>query len=237
MKHLRIFQTAQEFDKCKSSLKYPCVSLTIDNNTVNIILPPLYELVDLGLPSGIKWAKCNLGATSPEEFGNYYMWASVIPNTESTCLWKHTPYHQGSVKEKSWEKYNTQESFGTIDNKTVLDKKDDAIYVETYGEYRMPTKEEAEELISNTTHKWGQMNGVNGRIFTSKTNGNNIFIPASGCRSNTSFYYLNDKGYLWTSSLNENKPYNASTLYFSSAGSKIYTDFRYFGFTVRPVGY
>lgn len=192
------------------------------------------ELVDLGLPSGTLWASCNLGATKPEEYGDYYMWGSVTPNTDDVCDWEHTPYHEGTSSSTGWTKYNTKASYGTVDNKTVLDPEDDAAYVATGGKTHMPTKVQWDELLANTTNAWTTENGVNGRKFTA-SNGNSIFIPASGRRDGSSFFDQGSGGYVWSSSLHSGNPYNAWDLYFDSGNCDTDYDYRNLGFTVRPV--
>ena len=113
-------------------------------------------------------------------------------------------------------KYNTDSSYGAVDNKTTLDLEDDAARVNMGGDWRMPTEAECQELIDNTTNEWTQLNGVNGRKFTSKINGNSIFIPAAGIYSDSSF---NDRGFsgnIWSSSLDDSSNVDAWFLDFQS---------------------
>ncbi|MBQ7387910.1 MAG: hypothetical protein IJW01_00800 [Paludibacteraceae bacterium] len=140
-----------------------------------------YSYVDLGLPSGLKWATCNVGATKPEEIGYFFAWGEVEPKED---------YSLGNYK---W--YNASDSiytkYYTDSNKVVLDKEDDAAAVNMGGYWRMPTKEEFEELISCC--KWrAKKKGFK----VIGPNGNSIFFP---------FYYFSDYGYrcgiYWTSSL------------------------------------
>ena len=109
---------------------------------------PVHEFVDLGLSSGTLWATCNVGATNPEEYGDYFAWGEVVPNKE-TYTWSTTAwvYYEGSSLRFS--KYNTSEQYGAIDNKTELDPEDDAAYVNWGPEWRIPTEEQIKELISN----------------------------------------------------------------------------------------
>lgn len=218
---------------------------------VEVIVPsePLpFELVDLGLPSGTKWASCNLGATKPEEYGDYYMWGSVTPNTDDVCDWAHAPYQTNASPTSSsttkWTKYlgSTSSSYkdpsATDEDalKTVLDPEVDAAYVATNGKAHMPTKAQFNELLSGTTNEWTTENGVYGRRFTSKTDSSKyIFIPASGGRFDSSFVNQGSSGYVWSSSLDSNNPYSAWGLYFGSGNCNMGGFNRYSGFTVRPV--
>ena len=129
---------------------------------------PAAEYVDLGLPSGLKWAKCNLGATKPEEFGNYYAWGETEPKAD----YSWATYKFGL--ENALSKYND------TDNKTTLDAEDDAAAVKLGAPWRMPTKEECKELLNNCTYTKTQLNGVNGYELKSKINGNSIFLPGAG---------------------------------------------------------
>ena len=108
--------------------------------------PEQQSLVDLGL--SVKWASCNLGASKPSEYGGYYQWAGTEDVSDlSICLdWNNCPYHTGSEQRLGWTKYNTKWSYGTVDNKTVLESMDDAASVALGEKWRMPTIEEWEEL-------------------------------------------------------------------------------------------
>lgn len=168
---------------------------------------PTHEYVDLGLPSGIKWATCNIGATSPEEYGDYFAWGETTPTTDDS--WSSYKYCNGSIN--TLTKYCTSSSYGTVDNKTILEPEDDAAHVNWGGDWRMPTKEEQDELRNNCTWTWTTMNGVNGYRVTG-TNGNSIFFPARDVT-----WLHPDVGFLgiyWSSSLSEYYSLGASTLRF-----------------------
>lgn len=190
--------------------------------------------VDLGLPSGTLWASCNLGANYPEEYGDYYMWGSTTPNTNDVCDWEHAPYHEGTQAYRGWTKYITIAQYGTIDNKTVLDPEDDAAYQATGGRAHIPTKENFEELLANTTSIWTTENGVNGRRFTA-SNGNSIFIPASGSRDYPNQSELGESVNVWSSSLLDDG--NANAWQFGSKSDKysMTEQPRSDGNSVRPV--
>ena len=132
-------------------------------------------------------------------------------------------------------KYNTNSSFGTVDNKTTLELSDDAARANWGGSWRMPTRAEQEELQNNCTWTWTTQNGVNGYKVTSKSNGNSIFLPAAGYRLDSSLYYAGRYGYYWSSSLSSDLPCSAYIFYFNSSYVDGYFHYRYSGLPVRPV--
>ena len=190
-----------------------------------------YEWVDLGLPSGTKWATCNVGATSPEGSGDYFAWGETAPKTNYD--WSTYKYCNGSGT--TLTKYNTSSDYGTVDNKTTLEFSDDAARANWGGAWRMPTKVEQDELRNNCTWTWTTQSGVNGYSVTSKTNGNRIFLPAAGYRKGASVIGVGSDGYYWSSSLNESKPYYAYSLLFSSGGVGSSYYYRTRGHAVRAV--
>ena len=196
-----------------------------------------YEYVDLGLPSGLKWAKCNVGAASETDYGDYFMWGSTTPNTADECNWVTYKYYNGS--EDTLTKYNTYRFYGTVDNITTLESVDDAATQIMGGDWRIPTKDEIQELIDNTDSEWVEDfngTGVNGRKFTSKADTSKyIFIPAAGCCSNGSVYNVGYYGYVWSSSLGTSYSDNAWYLYFNSGSCYMSYNNRYDGLSVRGV--
>lgn len=211
--------------------------------------PAIPEMVDLGLPSGIKWASFNLGATKPEEYGGYYQWAGTQDVTDTSIYldWDNCPYHAGTDKNTGWTKYVSSKyasywsGEGSPDNKTVLDLNDDVAHVKLGGKWRMPTESEFEELtnIDNCEWTWASINGVNGYKITSKKSGYEdkyIFLPAAGYRFQDFFYPAITGGHYWSSSLNTSFSSSAMTLDFYSY-SEMYTsnDYRCDGRSVRPV--
>ena len=136
--------------------------------------------------------------------------------------------------ETTLTKYNNNSSYGTVDNLTTLEQVDDAAYTSDKT-CRMPTKEELEELTANTTSTWEILNGVNGRRFTSKTNGNSIFVPAAGFCLSGSVINVGSVGFLWSSSLDESGSRDAWCLGFNSDGVGVGINGRCDGFTVRAV--
>ena len=192
-----------------------------------------HEYVDLGLPSGTKWATMNVGADSPEDYGDYFAWGET--ESKETYDWSTYKWYNGSYD--TMTKYCTSSSDGNVDNKTTLDLSDDAAYVNWGSSWRMPTKTEQEELKNTnyTTWTWTTQNGVKGYKVTSKTNGNNIFLPAAGYRNVSSLYDAGSYGYYWSRSLNTDRSSNAYSLFFYS--SDVGSDYchRYYGLSVRPV--
>ncbi len=190
-----------------------------------------HEYVDLGLPSGLLWATCNVGADSPEDYGDYFAWGETT--TKSTYDWSTYKWCNGGDHHKL-TKYNTKSSYGTVDDKTVLELEDDAARANWDGAWRMPTYDEMVELKNNCTWKWITQDGKKGYLVTG-SNGNNIFLPAAGCYYNGSLYDDDYYCIYWSSSLYTGGPDLACTLY-SYSGS-VYMDNanRSFGRTVRPV--
>ena len=193
----------------------------------------IHEYVDLGLPSGIKWATCNVGANSPEEYGDYFAWGETEPQTTySLSTYK---YCNGSYD--TMTKYCTSSSYGTVDNKTVLELEDDAAYVNWGGNWRMPTRAERDELrdTNNCTWTWTTQNGVNGYKVTSVVNGNSIFLPAAGCCYNGSLNNAGSGGYYWSSSLDTSLSDRAYAVFFYSSDVNWYSYGRDTGRSVRAV--
>lgn len=120
-----------------------CNSDDDDNSEVNDKSPA--EAIDLGLPSGTLWASCNVGATKPEEYGDYFAWGEITPKenySESTYKWCN-----GDLDKLT--KYNANNSYGTVDNKKELDLADDAAYMNWGGRWRMPSLDQIKELLDN----------------------------------------------------------------------------------------
>lgn len=173
-----------------------------------------YEYVDLGLPSGLKWAKCNIGAKKETDYGDYFMWGSTEPNNNTNCNWSTAPFNNGSSSYNSSYFSSVKD---TVCPNGILAKEYDVAAQVMGGNWRMPTKAEFQELFNNTTNEWTQLNGVNGRKFTSKTDTTKyIFIPAAGNRSKNNMTLLGSTGNVWSSSLNTSKPQNAFKMFLDS---------------------
>lgn len=174
--------------------------------------------VDLGLPSGLLWATCNVGADSPEEYGDYFAWGETQP--KDTYNLNTYQYANGT----SWDdpqliKYCNRSEYGYndfTDNLTTLLPEDDAATANWGSNWRMPTKEEWQELYQNTTRTWTTQNGVNGRLFTA-ANGNSLFLPAAGWRYESNLNWSNSKGGYWSSSLHTSFPSDAHNFGFDMA--------------------
>ena len=196
--------------------------------------PADVQAVDLGLPSGIKWASCNVGAEKPEDYGNYYAWGEILPKEDYS--WITYKYANGNYNKLT--KYCNDVSYGDngfTDNKTTLEPEDDAAHMNWGGSWRMPTDAEWTELREQCTWTWTTQNGVNGYQVTSKTNSNSIFLPAAGSRRGTNLSYAGNDGYYWSSSLNEYGPGYAWYLYFDSDSVRRRDYNRRYGQSVRPV--
>ena len=192
-----------------------------------------HAYVDLGLPSGLLWATCNVGATSPEDYGDYFAWGETT--TKSTYNWSTYQYCMGSYN--TMTKYCQNSSYGYngfTDELTTLEPGDDAATANWGNGWRMPTKAEFEELFNNTTVTWTQQGGVNGRLFTA-TNGNSLFLPAAGYRWNDVLDLVGGGGYYWSSSLYTGHPDYAWFFYFFSGYYDMDGSSRYGGRSVRPV--
>ena len=191
------------------------------------------DYVDLGLPSGLPWATCNVGANAPEEYGDYFAWGETQP--KDTYDWSTYQYCNGS--NYTMTKYCDNSNFGYngfTDNLTILLPEDDAATANWGSGWRMPTEEEWRELYNNTTHTWAIQNGVNGRLFTA-TNGNSLFLPAGGYCYNSSLRYAGNSGYYWSSSLYTDFPDIALYFYVSSDFYDLGNYDRSEGRSVRPV--
>ena len=179
-----------------------------------------YEYIDLGLPSGLKWAKCNVGADKETDYGYYFQWGEIEPHDADTPYnWVNYKYCKGSST--TLTKYNIMGEYGTVDNKLTLDLEDDAARANMGGDWRMPTQSDFLEMLDYTDSEWVENfngSGVNGRKFTSKINGNSIFIPASRSLSGLSTYIQGEASYcVWSSSLDTSYPLDALTLDFTSS--------------------
>ena len=203
--------------------------------TVNQAGMPAPEVVDMGL--SVKWATFNLGATSPEEMGDFYSWGETeLPcSTDwSNYKWcKDGDYH-------SITKYCTDQKYwggeGDPDGKTVLEPEDDAATVKLGDGWRTPTYEEWKELFDNSTREWTQLNGVYGWSITSNINGESIFLTSSGYYESESNPFLNGESCrYWSSSLSQNSP--AAYMLFTNENYHLLPldSLRWAQFNIRPV--
>ena len=175
-----------------------------------------HEAVDLGLPSGTKWASCNVGATKPEEYGGYYAWGEV---------------EEKEVYDESTYKYIPDDSFVDISGTEY-----DVAHVKWGGKWCMPTSDDIQELLDNCTYEWTILNGVKGTKFTSKSNSSSIFLPAAGRHLTSSdLNFVGEYGYYWSSTKYRYFSDNAYFLFFDSDNANCSFNDRYVGQSVRPV--
>ncbi|MGN0186456.1 MAG: hypothetical protein ACI392_01750 [Paludibacteraceae bacterium] len=193
-----------------------------------------HEWVDLGLPSGTKWATCNVGASAPEEYGDHFSWGETTTKSTYGCdTYKWATFHKNTFINK----YNTVAKYGTVDNKNTLEPADDAAYANWGGAWRMPTDAEWTELRTNCIWTWTTKDGVNG-YEVEGDNGNSIFLPAAGSRDNVGLGGVGKHGYYWSSSLDTDFPisaWNMSFFRFDSDDVDRGNDDRCYGQSVRPV--
>ncbi len=205
---------------------------------------PIPEAVDMGL--SVKWASFNLGASAPEEFGDYYAWGEVVP--KDRYHWVTYKWCEGTGN--SLTKYNSESDYGIVDNKYILDSEDDAANYVLRGDWRIPSTKEWDELINpnNCDWTWTTQNDVNGYLVTSKRTDNSIFIPVAGLKSNDTFYPCNNSfTYYWLNELinpNDSKWSKNAWSHYSdraSAGNfrqdriDSYCNDRYSGLPIRPI--
>ncbi len=232
----------------------PFVFVSCNDDKDEPVIPDNHEYVDLGLPSGTLWATCNVGADSPEEYGDYFAWGETKPKEVYDWpyyKWAHwvkdtLNSHGYIIKEETWYKYYymTWTNTGYImegDGKMELDPEDDAAYVNWGPKWRMPTLEQCQELVENCDWQWTQVNDVYGQLVTGP-NGNTIFLPAAGGYA-TELFNDGEYAYYWSRTLcsimklkiesaNQNHAYIIS---FGSWRKHVWFDSRFTGCTVRAV--
>lgn len=182
-----------------------------------------HAYIDLGLPSGTKWATCNVGADEPSECGNYFAWGETSTKSSYT--------KDNSLTYRIHER--TLKSHGIVDERGILNKKNDAASVIWGSSWRMPTREECEELQSKCKWIIISKDGIKCLKITGP-NGNSIYLPASGYREGDSLSGVSaGTGCYWSASVREGR---LESYDFSIAGS-LYAGYgyRYYGFTIRPV--
>lgn len=171
-----------------------------------------HEWVDLG--TGVKWASANVGASFAGGYGSYFAWGETEPKSVY-----------------SWDNYR----YSKDGRRNTLDSSDDVAHKAWGGDWRTPTRTEFEALLSACSVAWTNKNGHDGCLFTSRVNGESIFLPASGCRMADSLSFVGRYGFYWSSSLNEDQPDVAWYLFFDQDGARMGDRYRYAGRTIRPV--
>ena len=194
-----------------------------------------FEYVDLGLSSKTMWATCNVGADKPEDTGLLFQFGRVDGYKYGDKNNKFRTIDQN--KQDTGSIYIPQTVSGKIYRKNnVLDLEDDGVHVNMGGKWRMPIKDELEELFNNTTHKVETINRVKGMMFTSNINGHQLFIPFAGYWYNGSFYSAGSSARMWSSQVHPSNVYNAYRLYCISGGNAIISyNYRSCAFSVRGV--
>lgn len=209
------FHNASGVKKTQAFATLPVINVVTSYPTIEGIYDPYngHEYVDLGLPSGLKWATMNVGATEPEESGYYFAWGETGPKAT---------YDEGT--------------YTYTDNPTTLPLDHDAANVNWGGNWRMPTKAEQDELRNNCTWTPTQKNGING-YEVKGTNGNTIFLPASGYRNYSSLVRFGYDGIYWSSSISEDFSFYAYLLicYYQDNTVDWEYNYRILGMSVRPV--
>ena len=185
----------------------------------------------------MKWAKCNVGAEKETDYGDYFMWGSTTPNTNTTCNWANAPFNNGASS-YNYEYFKSVKD--TVCPNGVLAKEYDAATQIMGGDWRMPTEAEFRELIANTiNYEWVEDfkgTGVSGRKFTSKTDTSKyIFFPTAGICYDGSVNGVGRSGIVWSSSLDTFDYSMAQSLKLERGNSDTNNYHRYYGQSVRGV--
>jgi hypothetical protein len=189
----------------------------------------IMELIDLGLPSGTKWASCNIGANKPTEYGDYFAWGDT--SAKSNYVGRTCETYDLDIFSLKMDDY--------VNRRNVLsDNYDAATYI--WGErWRIPSGEQAQELIDNCQWEWVinyENSGVNGRLGISKINGAKIFLPAAGYAQSSNHLMMGDNGGYWTGSPNMVASNRAWSIAFDSNVINVFDHgLRYYGYSIRPI--
>jgi uncharacterized protein (TIGR02145 family) len=244
MKYIKKFENHAAYEAAESRLILPNVSLCAQENEV--YYKPFdpyngHEYVDLGLPSGTKWATMNVGASSETDYGLYFQWGDAQGYTADQVGfgddkkyfgWKDYKYGNGtsSPGATGMTKYNN------TDHLVTLEASDDAVAVAWGGSWRMPTEAEFTELLDNTNKQWTTVDGVKGYKFTHKNDASKyVFLPAAGECDSGSVNYENIDSNYWSSSLNTSSVYYGRYLKFNNGECNMNNASRSYGFSVRGV--
>ena len=196
-----------------------------------------HEYVDLGLPSGTLWATCNVGATKPEEYGDYFAWGETVPKDEyswKTYKWEEYVVNNDGTYKVVIKKYNNNNMYGNTDNKSELDLDDDAAYANWGNNWRMPSIEQIRELRNYCDWEWIQLNGVYGNKYIGP-NKNYVFLPAAGHYGSV-LEDANILGLYWSRTIGDDpRPGYAYRNCVNYAGGDLTDVDRWKGYSVRPV--
>lgn len=195
--------------------------------------------VDLGLPSGTLWAIQNIGASKPEEIGDYFAWGETkgYKSGKKDFSWRNYKWSGSNSKNGILTKYCSNSKYGKkgfTDNKRELDLEDDAAYVNLGSKWRIPSKAQTDELREKCDWKWMTFKGTEGYMIKGP-NGNTLFLPAAGWRLDSSLADFGKRCHYWTRSLSEEWTITAYYLCRYPTGSGKRHFFRECGFSIRPV--
>ena len=218
------------------------IKVTVTEESIDIPA----EAVDLGLPSGTKWASYNVGASRPEEYGDYFAWGETTPQSNSQYTYESYKYCNGWFDYSKYmtnklTKYCTDPDFGNngfADGNKILEARDDAA-TDNWGDgWCIPTISQYKELLSYTTSEIATQNGVNGVRFTSKINNNSVFFPVAGYRYDGGLHDAGTRSAYWASDITESYPSRAHSLHIDWKWTSVAgwgESERCFGLPVRPV--
>lgn len=245
MKYLKEFNTENEYLAYRNRSDYlkPNVSLSDDKGSVYYNYTPqpiVYEYVDLGLPSGTKWATCNVGASKPSEAGRYFQWGDTQGYTaDQVGTGEGKKKFASNGTDYKWFKDRSYPSFSKyLTAGAKLGLEDDAANANKGGNWHIPTPTQIQELLNaaNTTSTWTTQDNVNGRLFTSvKDPSKSIFIPVTGYAKDGSFNLRETDGLIWSSMLSTGDVYAGQCLGFNSSSAVLAQIDRYDGLPVRGV--
>ena len=216
------------------------IAATVDSITFSEQIPGTitnngYQWVDMGLPSGLLWATCNLGANKPTDFGDYFAYGET--ETKESYTPKTYKWYEGtnSFYIMKYGVLSIPDESGFI--QTLLELEDDAAYVKLGGNWRMPTIEEFEELLDSryTNSCLINKNNVKGYLIVSKKNGNTIFLPAAGYKDANDVRFLGEEFYYFTSSLTDEEMSDVKGIGESDGRLEKFFYDRTIGGTIRPV--
>lgn len=180
-----------------------------------------YEYIDLGLPTGTLWATCNVGAKAPSDTGLFFQFGDIKGWTEDQ-IGKDKQFNLNDYK------YTKEDD--------ILDIEDDAAHAYMQGDWHMPTPLQIQELLDNTISTWTTLNGVNGRLFTSKSDpSKSIFFPATGGAWNGSVHFSGNNCSIWSNMINTDNAKNGQFLYIYKGCPFLTSSYRCNGFQVRGV--
>lgn len=238
------WKTAREKDNYKGYLEY--YKNFPKGDSIELaqkeLIPNEANAVDLGLPSGTRWAPCNVGATSPEEYGDYYAWGEI--QTKNDFSWKTYQYFTDKNKNgKPWT--NGKADLGEITDigNDISGTIYDVAYVKWGGDWKMPTKAQCQELVDKCKWTWWTTPDLQEGYKVTGPNGNSIFLPAAGFRYDTDLGRAGFRGGYWASNRDKSSPNNSYFLRFKKYDAfelnpvlhDVFANSLRYGRTVRPV--